>query len=728
MAKKIKLKHPSKLFRSILKLLGTVLLIAGIIVGFIGCGVVSSSMIEAFNFNPEDFHIGRSSSIYYTNASGQTALYQNVNSESNRQWINYDKIPQNMIDAAIAIEDERFYKHKGVDIKRTLAAVFVNLTGSDSFGGSTITQQVVKNITRDDDRDAMRKVREIFRALKFESEYSKEEILEFYLNIAHFGSGNGIQAASYAYYGKDVSELNLAECASIVGITKYPTRYNPLLNPEKNKERQEIVLSKMLELEMITQDEYDEAIKYELDFSNGKAVGNNSDSRQSYFTELVISEVINDLVAEKGYTETVAKSMIYNGGLTIYSTVNPQIQSAMEDILENRSLYTSSQNVQAAMVIIDPYTGQVKGCVGGAGVKDRDLGLNRAIDTFRQPGSTIKPLAVYGPAMDEGLIYGPGSIVIDQPIDINGYKPKNWYGDFKGPTTVRQAIVQSMNTPAVQVVNEMGVDVSLSYLNRKYHISSISEKDGLASVSLGGLTNGVNVLEWTAAYGTFPNDGQWISPCSYTKVVDHSGKIILKKHQEQEHVFTDETNFMITDVLRSTATAMGGAISGMTCAGKTGTTNNNVDKWYMGFTPYYVGGVWVGNDDSTPMNDWATMNAPQKIWRSVMIQVHKGLDNMGFSPAPRGVKQVSLCTQTGKIASEECETNFDYINSDSIKYCDGDHPHEDEKEEQGAQEGEEGETTGESGESSESSDNESENPDTPLQDENPTPDTPSAEE
>ena len=689
MAKKIKLKHPAKMFRSIFKLIGTILLISGIIVGFIGCGVVSSSMIEAFNFNPEDFHIGRASSIYYTDAKGQTALYQNVNSESNRQWINYEKIPQYMIDAAVAIEDERFYKHNGVDIKRTLAAVFVNLTGSDSFGGSTITQQVVKNITRDDDRDAMRKVREILRALKFESEYSKDEIMEFYLNIAHFGSGNGIQAASYAYYGKDVSELNLAECASIVGITKYPTRYNPLLNPEKNKERQEIVLSKMLELEMITQEEHDEAVEYKLDFSNGKASQKNSESMQSYFTELVISQVIDDLIEEKGYTEAVAKSMIYNGGLTIYSTVNPKIQAAMEKVLENRSNYTTAKNVQAAMVIIDPYTGQVKGCVGGAGVKDRDLGLNRAVDTYRQPGSTIKPLAVYGPAMDEGIIYGPGSVVVDQPIDINGYKPKNWYGDFKGPTTVRQAIVQSMNTPAVQVVNEMGVNVSLSYLKRKYHISSISERDGLASVSLGGLTNGVNVLEWTAAYGTFPNDGEWISPICYTKVVDHSGKIILKTKQETERVFTAETNFMITDILRSTATAMGGAISNMTCAGKTGTTNNNVDKWYMGFTPYYVGGVWVGNDDSKPLSDGATMNSPQKIWRQVMTEVHKGLDNMGFSPAPKGVRQVNLCTQTGKIAAEDCESNYDYMNSDSIKYCDGEHPFK--KEEEG--ENTEGEET-----------------------------------
>ena len=673
MAENKKQKNRKKIsaVRSLFKLLGAFFLVAGIIVCFIGAGVISSCMIEAFNFSPEDFQIGRTSGIYYTAENGETLLYQNVNSSSNRHWIKYDKIPADMVNAAIAIEDERFYSHKGVDLKRTIAAFVVNITGSDTFGGSTITQQVVKNITKDDERYAMRKIREIFRAIKFESEYSKDEIMEFYLNIAHFGSGNGVQAASYAYFGKDVSELNLAECASIVGITQYPTRYNPLKNPENNKARQETILAKMLELEMITQEEHDEAVSYKLDFSKGTDV-DSTNSRQSYFTELVINDVTNDLI-DQGYTEAVAKSMLYNGGLTIYSTVDPYIQEAMEEVLENRKNYTSASNVQAAMVIIDPYTGQVKGCVGGAGVKDRDLGLNRAVDTYRQPGSTIKPLAVYGPAMDEGIVYGPASAVVDQPIDINGYKPKNWYSGYRGRTTVRNAIIQSMNTPAVQMVDEMGVDISLSYLNDKYHISSISDKDRLAAVSLGGLTNGVSVLEWTAAYATFPNDGEWISPCSYTKVVDHSGKIILEKEQQTEHVFSQETNFMMTDILRSTATSMGGAIGGMTCAGKTGTTNNNVDKWYMGFTPYYVGGVWIGNDDSSPMSDGATMNAPQKIWRAVMSKVHKNLDDIGFASAPSGVRRVQVCSYTGKIGAEKCTKIYDYVNSDTVKYCNGNH-------------------------------------------------------
>lgn len=679
-SKKVSFK-PEKFFRSILKLLGSVFLIGGIVIFFIGLGVISSTMIEALNFSPKDFQIGRTSSIYYVDSAGDDLLYQNVNSESNLQWVSYDDIPENMKNATIAIEDERFYSHHGVDLKRTFAAVFVNLTGRDTFGGSTITQQVVKNITKDDDRDAMRKVREIFRALKFETEYSKEEILEFYLNISYFGAGDGVQAAAHAYFGKDVSDLNLAQCASIVGITKHPSRYNPLTNPKNNKERQETILAKMLELEMISREEYDEAVEYELDFSAGKRFQSNAGSKQSYFTELVISEVIDDLVNEAGYSETVAKGMIYNGGLKIYSTVDPFVQSTMEKVLSDRSNFTTAKNVQAAMVIIDPDTGDIKGCVGGAGVKDRDLGLNRAIDTYRQTGSTTKPLTVYGPAMDEGLISGPGDVVIDQPININGYKPKNWYGGYKGRTTVREAIVQSMNTPAVQVVDKMGVDVSLSYLKDKYHISSITNKDHLAAASLGGQVKGVNVLEWTAAYNTFANDGEWISPRSYTKVVDHSGKIILNKKQKTEFVFSKQTNFMITDILRTTATRMGGAISNATCAGKTGTTNNNVDKWYMGFTPYYVGGVWVGNDDSTPMNDGATYNAPQKIWKAVMSKIHENKPVIGFSPAPGKVIKRSVCIYTGKIAKEDhCDTVYDYVNSDNIKYCNGDHPLESDEE------------------------------------------------
>lgn len=662
--------------RNVLSIIGTLLLIVGIIVCFIGAGVISSCMIEAIDFNPEEFQIGMSSSIYYYDDNNQPKFYQAVNSESGRQWIKYDKIPQNMIDAAIAIEDERFYSHKGVDLKRTVGAVIVNIIGSDTYGGSTITQQVVKNITRDDERDALRKIREIFRALKFESEYTKDEIMEFYLNICHFGSGNGVQAASYAFFGKDVTELNLAECASIVGITKYPTRYNPLINPDKNKERQEIVLSQMLKLEMISQEEYDEAVNYPLEFKSAEGVSGSS--RQSYFTELVISSVMDDLVNKEGYTEAVAKSLIYNGGLTIYSTVDPTIQTAMEEVMEDRSLYTTSQTVQAAMVIIDPYTGQVKGCVGGAGEKDRDLGLNRAVDTYRQPGSTIKPLAVYGPAFEHGIIAGPGSTIEDKPINYNGYTPQNWYAGYKGLTTIREAIIQSMNTPAVQTVYEMGVDISINYLKNKYEISTISKNDANLAVALGGLTNGVNVLEWTAAYATFPNDGEWISPCSYIKVVDHSGKVLLETEQHSRQVFSPETNFLITDVLNSTAESslIGGAISGMTCAGKTGTTNSNVDKWYMGFTPYYVGGVWVGNDDSTPMNNAATASSPQRIWRNVMAKIHKNLPNIGFASAPANIKYVSLCKHTGKMTTDTCEKIKDYVNIKYAKYCDGEHPEE----------------------------------------------------
>ena len=704
-------KKKQKGARSVFRLFGAIFLIAGVVISFIGAGIISSCLVEAFDFSPDDYQIARTSTIFYTDVSGKNNIYENVNSPSNLRWITSDKIPDKMKEAAVAIEDERFYQHHGVDIKRSFGALLGYITGNDSYGGSTITQQVVKNITKDDKHDATRKIREIFRALKFESEYSKDEILEFYLNIAYFGYGNGVQAASHAYFGKDVSELNLAECASIVGITKYPSMYSPLLNPEKNKERQEIVLRKMFELGMISKEEYDEAVSYELKIT-GNTYSENAEPKQSYFTELVIKEVIDDLVAGGKYSEAVAKSLVYNGGLSIYSTVDPEIQSIMENILENRRNYTSDNSLQAAMVVIDPYTGQVKGVVGGAGEKPGDLVLNRAVDTFRQPGSTIKPLAVYGPAMEKGLLFGPGSRLVDQPIDIHGYKPHNWYTGYKGLVTLRNAIVWSMNTPSVQTVDKMGVDVSRSYLENKYHISSITESDGLAGVSLGGLSKGVNVLEWTAAYATFPNDGEWISPASYTKVLDHAGNVIIEKKQKKEKVFSEQTNYLMTDILQSTAQSslIGGAIRGMSCAGKTGTTNNSVDKWYMGFTPYYVGGVWVGHDNSKPMSEGATSNSPQRIWKSVMSEIHKNLDDIGFPSAPKGVKKVALCAATGKLASSKCAVTYDIANTNTIKYCDGKHPSvyhppvekkDEDNEEENTEQNEEGGSEGENTENSE---------------------------
>ncbi len=652
----------------------TALFVAGIITTFIVIGFISSCLVEAFDFSPEDYQIARTSTIYYVDENGKSVVYENINSPSNRRWVKIDKIPKEMKDALVAIEDERFYSHHGVDYKRTAGAILGFVSGNDSYGGSTITQQVVKNITKDNERDAMRKVREIFRAVKLESEYSKDEILEFYLNVAHFGVGNGVQAASHAYFGKEPIDLNLAECACIVGITQYPSKYNPLKDPEANKKRQETVLKKMYELGMIDKNKYKEALEYELVFSTGTQTTDDPSS-QSYFTELVIDQVVKDLVEKGGYSQSLAESTVYNGGLTIYTTIDPKIQTILENSMLDMTKYTTDPELQAAVVVMDPYTGQIKGLVGGAGEKNGDLVLNRAVDTYRQPGSTMKPVAVYGPAMELGLIYSPSSPIVDKKVYFEDVKwePKNYYNGYKGATTIRRAVELSMNTPAAQLAHEMGYEEGLSYLRDKYHISSLKPSDQLAAVSLGGMTKGVNLIEWTAAYCTFPNGGEWIKPVCYTKVVDHRGKVILSNKQKTEYVFSPETTFLMTDILRTTATSMLGNIPGMSCAGKTGTSNDTKDKWYMGFTPYYVAGVWVGHDNATALNDYATMNSPQKIWKAVMTDIHADLDDIGFGAAPEGIKKVRLCASTGKLATSACPSIYDYANTNMIKYCSGRH-------------------------------------------------------
>ncbi len=656
---------------------------------------VASGIDFSFGDSHGEFDLKLTSVVYWQDPeTDEWEEFEYLSSGGNRIWTDIDTIPNYLEDAFIAIEDQRFMSHHGVDWKRTTGAVLNEVfKGGSTYGGSSITQQLVKNLTGERDRKYMRKIKEIIRALVVETKLSKQQILELYLNSIYLGQGcNGVEAAAQVYFNKSVSELTLAESASIAGITQYPALYDPFQNKEKNIEKQRVVLGKMLELEYISQEDYDEAIAEELKFEKGDT---NNGTSQSYFADAIVEELIVDLCEEYDYTEDEATNMVYNGGLKIYATVNKDVQDYAEDVFENDSNFPSvggKERPQAAMVITEPDTGYVKAIVGGRGEKTLSRGLNRATQSTRQPGSTIKPLSVYAPALDLGLIT-PDSVVTDEPISVGEWSPKNHYDGFYGDMTVRRAVNISANIPAVKVLQKLTIDKSFDYMTNRLNFSTLisSEKrDGktytdraLATLALGGLTNGVTVLEMASAYSTFPNDGLYIEPTFYTRVEDNLGKTVLVKEQKRNTAFKSITAFYVNELLKgvvSSGTAAGSGISGMDTAGKTGTTDNDTDRWFVGYTPHYVGAVWVGYDSHSQLPSFAS-NPALALWRKVMTKAHQGLKSEYFS-RPSGLTGVSVCSVTGLLSTEDCiddEGNstavtryYDRNNAPRI-YCDGQH-------------------------------------------------------
>lgn len=639
----------------------------------------------SFGDNLSTLNLNLSSTVYYIDEDGDPKKFEQFEAAENRIWVSIDKIPQNLQDAFVAIEDQRFYKHHGVDLKRTAGAVLnYVLKGDSSYGGSTITQQLVKNITNDKERTKTRKIREMIRSLILESKISKEQILEMYMNTIYLSQGaNGVESAANVYFSKDVSQLSLAESACIAGITQYPSLYDPLVNPENNQKKRNTVLAKMLELEYITQDEYDEAVNEELKFKTGEE----KEKRiQSYFLDNLFEVLLDDLM-EKGYSEQFATNMIYNGGLKIYSTVDPDVQSAMEEVFESSSTFpklSGSVQPQSAMVVSDPATGQVKGIVGGRGQKEGNRVLNRATQTSRQPGSSIKPIGVYAPAIDLGII-NLSTTVEDSPLEIGDWKPKNYDGSYHGWVTVRRAVAKSYNIPAVRVLEEVTVEKSFRYLKDKLHMSTLvssETKDGktytdknLSSLALGGLTNGVTVMDMNAAYSTFANGGMYIEPTVYTKVYDADGRILLEKEPEKSRAFSEETAYLTNLLLKEVVTGgtgSGAQISNIDTCGKTGTTDDDKDRWFIGYTPYYVGSVWFGYDIQKTISYGGT-NPALTAWKNVMTKIHKSLDAKHFTQ-PDGVERMTVCSKTGKKPSSSCPRATEFVNTEFAKHqCSGTH-------------------------------------------------------
>ena len=675
------------------------------------------------DFDVESFTLNQNSVIVYIdNETGEEVELQKISSGENRDWVDIEHIPDNLQKAFISIEDERFMDHKGFDFPRTVKATLTyignKIIGKKgvSLGGSTITQQLIKNVTGERDQTPVRKIREISRAVALEKEYDKSQILELYLNCIYLSRGcNGVQTAAKTYFNKDVSELNLAECASIAGITQNPAAYDPIDNPENNKRRQELVLGKMLELGHISQADYDEAVSYKLEIASDNAEETDAPKTTSYFVDQVIRDVFRDLTAQ-GYSEALANKILYSGGVKIYASYNPEIQEAVEEFYSNTNNFPNS-GIQSAITILDVQTGQVVGIAGGIGEKTAALTLNRASQSPRQPGSSIKPIAAYAPAIENNYIT-PGSIFADKATSYNGWTPRNYDHQYHGNVEVVEAVRRSSNTVPVEIISRMGAQTSYDFLTKNLGVTTLVESRdvngeifsdiGLSQLGLGGLTDGMTTLEMAAAYVPFANGGLYYKPYTYTEVKDKEGNVILSSERSGRPAMKASTAYTMTGMLRevvTSGTGGGAGVSGVRyTAGKTGTTSDNKDRWFVGYTPYYAAAIWYGYD--TPKEIYVSGNPCITVFRKIMNSAHQTLDDRSRDIVrPNDLVRISCCTHSGMRSTSKCPGSaYSYFESDDLPaYCNSNHKgalYIEEEEEEEETEEENGETTEENEEES----------------------------
>jgi len=714
-----------KFFQILLNILVTVVLICVLTGIIIGCAFTVyiknyvNTSVDIGLFDIDTASGTTTSSVYRyeftdrTNRIGTEVLLEGekIVGGTNQQYVTYDKIPENMINAVIAIEDKRFRTHEGVDWKRTIGAGLKFAIGSGSFGGSTITQQLIKNITGEDDYSIQRKVQEIFWALDLETKKDKEEILELYLNIANFGGTNyGVQAAAYNYFSKDISELTLIECAAIAGITQNPSYYNPIVYPEHNKERRNTVLAEMLSQGLITQREYNEAFGKDLVLKLPSATEDLTDQQakgiNSWYTDMVIEDVISDLVNKKGYTQQMATMMVYNGGLKMYSLVDPEIQATLEKVyLEDGNFpkATSGLIAQSAAIVIDPSTGDILGVVGARRQKTGNRVQSFATQTKRAPGSAIKPLSVYAPAIDKKMITW-ATVIDDTPFEFTSSAtgwPKNaeTFGGgnaYRGLTNVSYALTHSLNTIPVKILSKYGLQNSYNYctgtlkmtdiLAAKTTSSGSTVTDiGYAALGLGQLNYGISLRQICAAYSIFPNNGIYNEAKSYLKVTDSEGNVILENGYNGTVAISEEAasvmNLMLEKVTEEgTAKALTfGKLTGIDVAGKTGSAGDYYDRWFIGYTPYYICGVWYGYEyPKTLTGD----NPCISLWDSIMIPAHQqylsSIAQMKSFDISPNLVQAAFCSDSGKLVTDACmldprgdrtETGYFIKGTEPTEYC-----------------------------------------------------------
>ena len=630
---------------TVLKAVGTVLLIllvTGMMFACVFAYYVKTCLTPNLDLSLEDFKLNESSTIWYQDSVGEWRELATLSGKENRIWVDYDQIPWYMEKALVSIEDKRFYEHKGVDWYRTAGAFVTIFTrGESGYGGSTITQQLIKNLTGEKEVTIQRKLTEIFSALELEKKYDKQEIMEWYLNAVYFGEGCfGVQTAAQTYFGKDVSELSLAECASIVGITNLPTYYDPFYNRQNNKERQETILREMYEQGYIDYTQYRQAVEEELVFTHTPDEGYTQEI-MSYYTETVIDDVTQDLMKQKGISEDTARTLLYNGGYQIYSCLDADIQASVDSVYSDLSAIPqtaySDQQLQSAIVIMDPFEGKVLALCGGVGEKTINLGLNRATGTYRSPGSSIKPIASYGPAVDLGLIT-PDTLVSDSPnITLKGtswYPNNDSYTNY-GLITIYTALQYSLNTVAAQIVDKlpMGPQTSYDYLTTHLGVTSLVPEDcDYAPMALGELTYGLTVREMAQAYCPFVNDGIFTYSRTYSLVTDKEGNVVIDNAPSTIQAFKPNTAYTMTYMMQNgveNGTGGEAALWTMPVAGKTGSSSNYQDRWFVGCTPYYVAAVWTGYD--MPERIHVSGNPAAQLWKKVMTPVHDGLPWEAFT-------------------------------------------------------------------------------------------------
>ncbi len=731
----IKKKLHVTFFKALLVLFFVVVILGGSTAYGIWKGIIDSSpSIDELDATPTGYQ-----TIVLDDEGNKISTL--VASGSNRKYVTLDQIPQNLQDAFVALEDMRFYEHNGIDLKAILRAGVTGIKNGFHFtqGGSTITQQLLKNTVLSDvwageesfvDK-VVRKVQEQYMAIKLEKQVDKDWILENYLNAINLGQNTlGVAVASERYFGKSVSELTLSECTVIAAITQNPSKYNPISNPDKNAERRLLTLNNMLEQEMISQAEYDEALAddvYErIQIIN---IETGEESINSYFIDELTDQVIEDLIAQKGYTESQAYKALYQGGLTIYSTQNTEMQRIADEEVNNLDNYPTNPKIsfsyrlsikkadgtlkhyseqtmlsyyqkknknyninfssqeaaqeaidkykadiieegdeivaggeivtfniqpQVALTIMDQSTGEVKAIVGGRGDKTASKTLNRATNTARQPGSTFKIIACYAAALDAGGLT-LASVQDDAPFLYSGENARlvsNYDNRYRGFTTLREAITSSLNVVTVKTYTQISPRLGYSYAV-DFGISTLlsSEADNQA-VCLGGLTKGVTNLDLTAAYATVANAGTYQKPRFYSMILDHDGNVLLDNTTSETHtVLKKTTAWLLTNAMEDVMTIGTGKVAyfgrSMAQAGKSGTTTENRDAVWAGYTPYYTCVVWGGYDDNAKQSG-TQVSYPKKIWKAIMSRIHEDLPYRDFEQ-PSAIVQVAVCKESGLL-------------------------------------------------------------------------------